>query len=113
MVALPNVGCFLRLATSPISPGRRESFHIRSMVCNGQKRMNALSNYNKRIVEIKNVIKLWQLGRLVILRKLHTNPSNFFWVDSKKFRRVRIGLSKHKWATISETICPEMLIFGK
>ena len=31
----------------------------------------------------------------------------------KKFRRVCIEFSKHNWATISETICPEMLIFGK
>ena len=31
----------------------------------------------------------------------------------KKFRRVCMEFSKHNWATISETICPEMLIFGK
>ena len=24
-----------------------------------------------------------------------------------------MDFSKHNWATISETICPEMLIFGK
>ena len=31
----------------------------------------------------------------------------------KKFRSVCMEFSKHNWATISETICPEMLIFGK
>ena len=31
----------------------------------------------------------------------------------KKFWRVCIEFSKHNWATLSETICPEMLIFGK
>ena len=38
---------------------------------------------------------------------------NFFWVDPKKIRRVCMEFSKYNWATISETICPEMLIFGK
>ena len=37
----------------------------------------------------------------------------FFWVNPKKFRRVCMEFSKHNWATISETICPKMLIFGK
>ena len=36
----------------------------------------------------------------------------FFWVDPKKFRKVCMEFSKHNWAKISETICPEMLIFG-
>ena len=49
----------------------------------------------------------------VILGKLHTNPSNYSWVDPKKFRRVCMEFSKHNWATISETICPETLIFDK
>ena len=40
-------------------------------------------------------------------------PFNFFWVDPKKFRRVCMEFSKHNWATISETICPEMPMFGK
>ena len=31
----------------------------------------------------------------------------------KNFRRVCMEFSKHNWATISETICPEMLIFSK
>ena len=34
-------------------------------------------------------------------------------VDQKKFRRVCMEFSKHNWAMISETICPQMLIFGK
>ena len=38
---------------------------------------------------------------------------NIFWVDPKKFTRVCMELSKHNWATISETICPEKLISGK
>ena len=49
----------------------------------------------------------------VILGKLDTKPVNFFGVDQTKFRRVCMEFSKHKWPTISETICPEMLIFGK
>ena len=49
----------------------------------------------------------------VILGKLHTNPSNYSWVDPKEFRKVCMEFSKHNWATISETICPEMLIFDK
>ena len=35
------------------------------------------------------------------------------WSTQKTFRRVCMEFSKHHWATISETICPEMLIFGK
>ena len=31
----------------------------------------------------------------------------------KKIRRVCMEFSDYNWATISETICPEMLIFGK
>ena len=37
----------------------------------------------------------------------------FFGSTPKKFRRVCMEFSKHNWATISETICPEVLIFGK
>ena len=39
----------------------------------------------------------------------------FFWGGStqKKIRRVCMGFSKNNWATISETICSEMLIIGK
>ena len=38
----------------------------------------------------------------------------FFWGSiQKKFRRVCMEFSQDVWATISETICPEMLIFGK
>ena len=45
-------------------------------------------------------LKLWDL-------------SGYSGSTPKKFRRVCIEFSKHNWATISETICPEMLIFGK
>ena len=38
---------------------------------------------------------------------------NFFGVDPKKIRRVCMEFSEYNWATISETICREMLIFGK
>ena len=38
---------------------------------------------------------------------------NFFWSTLQKIRRVCMEFSKHNWGTISETICPEMLIFGK
>ena len=38
--------------------------------------------------------------------------NNNNWVDPKKFRRVCMEFSNHN-ATISKTICPEMLIFGK
>ena len=30
-----------------------------------------------------------------------------------KFRRICMESSGHNWANISETICPEMLVFGK
>ena len=30
-----------------------------------------------------------------------------------KFRRICVKSSEHNWANISETICPEMLVFGK
>ena len=40
------------------------------MVRNGQKRINALSNCDERIVKIKNVIELWQLRRLALLGKI-------------------------------------------
>ena len=30
-----------------------------------------------------------------------------------KFRRICRESSEHNWANISETICPEMLVFGK
>ena len=38
---------------------------------------------------------------------------NFFGLTPKKIRRVCMEFSEYNWATISETICPEMLIFGK
>ena len=38
---------------------------------------------------------------------------NFFGSTQKKIRRVCMEFSEYNWATISETICPEMLIFGK
>ena len=38
---------------------------------------------------------------------------NFLGVDPKKIRRVCMEFSEYNWATISETICPEVLIFGK
>ena len=60
------------------------------------------------------------LGQIVseILAQLYSENSmqtllNFFWVNQKKFRRVCMEFFKHKWATISETICHEMLIFGE
>ena len=40
------------------------------------------------------------------------NCLNFFGVDPpKKIRRVCMEFSEYNWATMSETICPEMLIF--
>ena len=47
--------------------------------------------------------------------RLTLYSKNYFLgvVDPKKIRRVCMGFSKYNWATISETICPEMLIFGK
>ena len=50
---------------------------------------------------------------LAVYTQKTPNPSIFFSVDPKKFRRVCMEFSKHNWATISETICSEMLIFGK
>ena len=34
-----------------------------------------------------------------------------FCVDS--LRRICMESSEHNWANVSETICPEMLVFGK
>ena len=45
--------------------------------------------------------------------QFHTNPLKLFWgVGPKKFRGFCMELSVHNWANISETIWPEMLIFG-
>ena len=55
---------------------------------------------------------LWDVSRLYSENSIQTLLI-FFWVDPKKFRRVCMEFSKHNWATISETICPEMLIFGE
>ena len=55
---------------------------------------------------------LWDVSRLYSENSIQTLL--IFWgVDPKKFRRVCMEFSKHNWATISETVCPEMLIFGK
>ena len=53
--------------------------------------------------------KPWILGN----RFLVTIRIIFFRWTPKKFRRVCMEFSKHNWATISEAIYPEMLIFGK
>ena len=45
--------------------------------------------------------------------KFGTKECSSFGSTQKKIRRVCIEFSKHNWATISVTICPEMLIFGK
>ena len=37
----------------------------------------------------------------------------FFGSTPQKIRRVCMEFSEYNWATISETICREMLIFGK
>ena len=34
-------------------------------------------------------------------------------INRAKFRRICVESSQHNWANISETICPELLIFGK
>ena len=46
-------------------------------------------------------------------QKTPYKPFYFFGGRPKKFRRVCMEFSKENWATISETICPEMLIFSK
>ena len=46
-------------------------------------------------------------------REKRKGHKNFVGVDPKKIRRVCMEFSDYNWATISETICPEMLIFGK
>ena len=49
-----------------------------------------------------------------MLRKLDTNPSKFFLGrPKKKLEGFVWSFAEYNWATISETICPEMLIFGK
>ena len=53
--------------------------------------------------------------RFVLLKNYMGNKPFEIFLGStpKKFRRVCMEFSKHNWATISATICPEMLIFGK
>ena len=47
-------------------------------------------------------------------QKTPYNPSNFLGgSNQKKFTRVCMEFSRQNWATISETICPEMPIFGE
>ena len=63
-------------------------------------------------------LKLWDLSGYSERIMSNPNPSNFLGGGEggstpKKFRRVCMEFSKHNWATISETIRPEMLIFGK
>ena len=60
----------------------------------------------------KNNVQEAYVSRLYSENSIQT-LLNFFRVDPKKFRRVCMEFSKDNWATISETICPEMLIFGK
>ena len=55
---------------------------------------------------------LWDVSQLYSENSIQTLLI-FRGVVPKKFRRVCMEFSKHNWATISETICPEMLIFGK
>ena len=38
---------------------------------------------------------------------------NSIQLTQVKFRRICMESSEHSWANITETICPEMLIFGK
>ena len=60
-----------------------------------------------------------QLQQLNFYRQQrHKNyPSKFDSVchtrNRVKFRRICMESSEHHWANISETICPEMLVFGK
>ena len=59
---------------------------------------------------------LWDISA-VMLRWLHTNPSKSYLVPNlmkqAKFRRICMESSQHNWANISETIWPELLIFGE
>ena len=45
----------------------------------------------------------------------YTWKTPYFWGSTQKSLEARVCMefSKHNWGTISETICPEMLIFGK
>ena len=74
----------------------------------------------KNNVQEANLPKMIISGQIVseIVAKLYSENSIqtlliFFGSTQKKFRRVCMEFSKRNWATISETICPEMLIFGK
>ena len=60
------------------------------------------------------------IGRVTVFNPTDTSRlyflfdfMGFFGVDPKKIRRVCMEFSEYNWATISETICREMLIFGK
>ena len=43
----------------------------------------------------------------VMLRKLHTNPSKFFWVDPKKIRRVCMEFSEFNRLTSQRQFAPK------
>ena len=59
-------------------------------------------------------LKLWDLSWYserdrspVILRKLHTNPSKFFWVDPKKIRRVCLEFYEYNRLTSQRQFAPK------
>ena len=63
--------------------------------------------------------RTWRCDCILINRVLKCDiiKKNFtgelFFGSTPKIRRVCMEFSEHNWATISETICREMLIFGK
>ena len=79
---------------------------------------NIFSPYRISPVALTSTFQHW--GQIVseIVAQLYSENSIqtlliFFGLTQKQFRRVCIEFCKHNWATISEAICPQILIFGK
>ena len=59
-------------------------------------------------------MSIWeQVVSEIVAQLCLQNSIQTLGVDPKKIRRVCMEFSEYNWATISETICREMLIFGK
>ena len=56
---------------------------------------------------------LWDVSRLYSENSIQTLLIFGGESSQKKLEGFFMEFSKHNWATISETICPEMLVFGK
>ena len=62
----------------------------------------------------------WLLTHALHILNQYMRLLCYFWslmwlkkIENCFFRRICMESSEHNWANISETICPEMLVFGK